>query len=177
MKKYSHKLVNFINACITYFAVPIEPEKFTRFDVLDGFRGTLVLSVVLQHIAGVNGLSGEYFFFNAIGGNYGVPSFFVLSAFLLTYKQFEQMNKSNGQLKELLRIVVIYLVRRFFRIYVPFFVYVTFVKADLSYATRFGNNYASWFELVTLQKTGWNPLWTVIPVDFFILNLSEYIFI
>ena len=70
-----------------------------------------MLSVVLQHLAGTFQLPGEYQIFNAIGGNYGVPSFFVLSAFLLTYKQFELMNKSNGSSKEIALIIIKYLIR------------------------------------------------------------------
>jgi peptidoglycan/LPS O-acetylase OafA/YrhL len=156
-------LKNFYSSSKFIFAVSTESEKFTRFNVLDGFRGTLVLSVVLQHLVGTFQLPGEYQIFNAMGGNYGVPSFFVLSAFLLTYKQFELMNKSNGTAREILSIIIKYLIRRFFRIYIPFFVYVTFVKMNLSYATRFGNKFQPWYDLVTLKSAGWNHLWTVIP--------------
>ena len=34
---------------------------------------------------------------------------------------------------------------------------------DLSYATRYGNKFQPWYDLVTLKKAGWNHLWTVIP--------------
>jgi hypothetical protein len=71
------------------------------------------------------------------------------------------MNKSNGQLVDIVMIVIKYFIRRFFRVYIPYFIYVAYIKMDLTYITRYGNRFDTWYEMVTLKSTGWNHLWTV----------------
>ena len=61
-------------------------EHFTRFDVLDGFRGLLAISVIIQHTIMMLPLKGDYLLYDRIGTFIGVSTFFVLSSFLLTYK-------------------------------------------------------------------------------------------
>jgi peptidoglycan/LPS O-acetylase OafA/YrhL len=57
-----------------------------------------------------------------------------------------------------------YLIRRFFRIYVPYFVFVTvFVATELTHSVVYGITYESWFDLILLKKAGKNHLWTIIP--------------
>jgi Kef-type K+ transport system membrane component KefB len=45
-----------------------------------------------------------------VGTYFGIPSFFILSSFLLTYKLLETMNKSNGSFNEIQTIVLKYLI-------------------------------------------------------------------
>ena len=65
-----------------------EIENISRFDVLDGFRGILAISVVLQHTSKIFKMTEEYKILNSLGTFFGVPSFFVLSSFLLTKSTF-----------------------------------------------------------------------------------------
>ena len=134
-----------------------ENDKISRFDVLDGFRGILAFSVILQHTTGYFKMAIEYRVCAGLGNNFGVPSFFVLSSFLLTYRQLELMSNSNGSFNAILIIIIKYLIRRFFRIYIPFFVYATFIKLEFS-TNLFGLRYPSYFDLITLKVMGYNHL-------------------
>ena len=158
---FVEEMKNFKNLLKKTFVLN-EIEKITRLSVLDGFRGLLAISVVIQHTIGIFNMTGDYKWFNLLGTYVGVPSFFVLSSFLLTYKLFDQMNKSNGGYKDLLLIVIKYLIRRFFRIYVPYIIFCIHAKY-FSITTKVGLWYESWFNLITLKSVGWNPLWTIPP--------------
>ena len=159
---------------LTKIFASFEQQSVTRFDVLDGFRGLLVISVILQHIVAVfawGRLNEFYHNFDYVGTYFGVPSFFILSSFLLTYKLFETMNKSNGTLVQLQTIILKYLIRRFFRIYVPYFIFCTLLSNDLLFSKKGGFTYDSWFNMISLKNTGRNHLWTCIP------EMKYYLFI
>ena len=83
-----------------------------RFDFLDNYRGLMALSVLLTHagIAQYSLLSGHLF---------GVICFFLLSSFLLTYQMIDQF-KSKINVMEALKLTIVYFIRRFFRIYIPY---------------------------------------------------------
>ena len=152
----------------------VEQQNVTRFDVLDGFRGLLVISVILQHIVAVFawGRLNEYYHnFDHVGTYFGIPSFFILSSFLLTYKLLQTMNKSNETFPELQTIILKYLIRRFFRIYVPYFIFCTLLSNDLLFSKKGGFTYDSWFNMISLKNTGRNHLWTCIP------EMKYYLFI
>ena len=85
--KFVQNLTNFLKKTF----ILNEIERITRLSVLDGFRGLLAISVVIQHTIGIFNMSGDYKWFNLLGTYVGVPSFFVLSSFLLTYKLYEQI--------------------------------------------------------------------------------------
>jgi hypothetical protein len=51
MKLYKN-LIQIIKTFESIFYIRPPQETFTRFDILDGFRGILAMSVVLQHVAG-----------------------------------------------------------------------------------------------------------------------------
>ena len=164
-----------------------EIERSTRFDILDGFRGILAITVVIQHTIAIFHLGGDYVFFDGTGYYVGVVSFFILSAFLLTYKMFNQFCKSNGNYREMILIVIKYFIRRFFRIYIPYVAFCIYAKLNLTYSTRFGLWYESMFNLLTLKSVGANHLGTIppevkyyffIPVFSFVtFKLKRFIFI
>jgi peptidoglycan/LPS O-acetylase OafA/YrhL len=81
------------------------------------------------------------------------------------------MNKSNGSFAEILTIVVKYLIRRFFRIYVPYFRFCSYMSAGLSFTNQRGFSDDSWFNMIIIIKTGANHLWTCIP------EMKYYLFI
>ena len=154
-----------------------ERESIRRFDVLDGFRGILAISVVLQHTSKIFKMTEEYNILKSLGTFFGVPSFFVLSSFLLTNKLFELMNKSNGNLNDIKQIINKYLIRRFFRVYVPYFILCCLISARLVFSKTYGYSYASWYNLITLKKTGANHLWTVLPEVKYYLFIPIFTFI
>ena len=154
-----------------------DTEKTTRFDILDGFRGLLAISVVIQHTIALLRSYGEYLQFNLVGTYIAVPSFFVLSTFLLTYKMFDQMCKSNCEFKEVLLIVIKYFIRRLFRIYVPYAVFCIYVKYNFTYSTYFGLKYDSLKSLLTLKSVGPNHLWTIPPEVKYYLFIPIFVFI
>ena len=122
----------------------------------------MAISVVLQHTVKAFQMSGEYGIFRSLGSYFAVPSFFVLSSFLLTYKLLDSINKSTKD-NEINEIIVKYLIRRFFRIYIPYVIYCTFVSMNLTISTKYGYKYESWYNLVKLNKIGSNHLWTILP--------------
>jgi peptidoglycan/LPS O-acetylase OafA/YrhL len=151
-----------------------EQQNLTRFDVLDGFRGLLAISVVLQHTVAVfwmGKMDPNFNLLDHVGTYFGIPSFFILSSFLLTFKLLETMNKSNGSFDEIQTIVLKYLIRRFFRIYVPYFIFCSYMSTGLSFANQRGFSYDSWYNMISLTKTGRNHLWTCIP------EMKYYLFI
>ncbi len=155
----------------------VDNEKNTRFQSLDGFRGTLVLSVVLEHLTVFRQVVEKDNIFTSLGTYYGVSSFFVLSAFLLTYKVFSLMNETNGSLKEIGKITINYIIRRFFRIYVPYFFFITVLILTKQSNSLVYVSYASWIELVFLQKPRKNHLWTILPECkyYFIIPIFTFI--
>ena len=156
-------LMRILTACKqSLFTTEIETPS-TRFNVLDGFRGIMAISVVLQHTVKIFKMKEEYSIFRSLGSYFGVPSFFILSSFLLTNKLFELMIKSNGDCNQIKQIIVKYIIRRFFRIYIPYFLYCVFVSMELTISTKYGYTYSSFYSLVTLQKSGANHIWTVLP--------------
>jgi peptidoglycan/LPS O-acetylase OafA/YrhL len=136
-----------------------EIERNNKIDVLDGFRGILAITVVIQHTIAHFNLGGDYRAFDGTGYYVGVISFFILSAFLLTYKMFGQMMKSNGSKKEIIFIILKYFIRRFFRIYIPYVVFCVYAKyLNLTYSTKLGLWYDSMYNLLTLKSIGANHL-------------------
>lgn len=94
--------------------------------------------------------------------------FFVLSSFLLTYRLLVEFNKKSNLLKDSLLIVIQYAVRRFFRIYVVYFLFCLAVHYGPYYIGGYfhyyyGSFYAPFLSMVTLQSSGYNHLWTIAP--------------
>ncbi len=96
----------------------------------------------------------------------------MLSSFLLTNKIYGEFIKSNGSFASIKQIVVKYLIRRFFRIYVPFVIYCTFLKTRFSNLDKYPRYvFGTWYNMVTLKYTGTNHLWTIPP------EVKYYLFI
>ena len=141
-----------------------EIEGKNRFELLDGFRGILAISVVLQHNAQHRWSKspGEYRIFLDVGSNFGVISFFLLSAFLLTYKLLANFNNSQSGFMNNFKIFSKYIIRRFFRIYIPYFILCCFLQSRLATSPSI-IKYNPWINLITFYYLDGNHhLWTVI---------------
>ena len=158
-KKLFDLLIHVIKAVQDFF---MEKENPGFFDYLTGYRGALAISVIMHHFC--FGMPGEPKIFSMVGLNYGVFGFFILSAFLLTYRLFNEFSKTDGSLTQISKVVVKYFIRRFFRIYVPFVLYCTIVKfVSVKVGWPAAYFYSSWTTMVTLGSTGNNHLWTMAP--------------
>jgi peptidoglycan/LPS O-acetylase OafA/YrhL len=87
--------------------------KFKNFDFLDSFRGLAALAVLLSHTR----WHFEDFQFLMSGYYFGVVLFFLLSAFLLTYRLIIQYEAANYNIHKIIQVTINYLITRFFRIY------------------------------------------------------------
>lgn len=147
-------------------------QKASRFDYLDGYRGSLAVIVAVSHI--INKMTCEIFNATiAYSQTYSVAGFFMLSAFLLTYRLFEDLKSTNNHPRLILLLVIKYFIRRFFRIYAVYFIFIVAVKFGpkcigdhemLTYESSF-------LQMVTLGNAGKNHLWT-IPAE-----IRYYLFI
>ena len=124
------------------FLEPPNKSNVNRFDFLDGYRGLLCLLVIMQHSQGFYSLSGDYEIFKRVGLYVGVSGFFILSSFLLTYRLLIEFQKASNTAQSLL-VFIKYSIRRFFRIYVTFFLFVTAVK----YGPERIGGYFHWFHV------------------------------
>lgn len=140
-----------------------------RFEFLDGYRGFCAIIVCISHMINFYPLTGEFAILTYTGYFIGVAGFFVLSSFLLTYRMMKEFYRENSFLS-CISIVIQYAIRRFFRIYIPYFIFCTAVKFGPKYVggnyNYWGSSggYNSWYDLVTLNSPGKNHLWTV-PIE------------
>ena len=153
-----------------------EQENASFIEMLTGFRGSLALSVVVSH-SSLFKIEEENRLVLKVGGLYGVYGFFILSSFLLTYRIFLDFTKAiDDSFSQQLLITFKYFIRRFFRVYVPFVVYVAIVTF---YDPKVGNKpefkYESFSRIISLYYLGgWsggNHLWTIAP------EIKYYVFI
>jgi peptidoglycan/LPS O-acetylase OafA/YrhL len=146
-----------------------------RFYFLDSLRGLFAILVIIDHLLLYALGQSDLIVFMFNGLYLGVTGFFVLSAFLLTHKMLQDIFKIRENLvKNAALLVVQYFVRRFFRVYLPFVVYVTLVKCvdDVFggvYIKKKGFKpnpgfFTSWLDLVLLKFHGNNHIWT-LPVE------------
>lgn len=131
-----------------------------QFEFLNGVRGFLAITVLMHHIAYNSHLPSDYGIFRDMGYYIGVVGFFILSSFLLTHRMLHDLDKSTS-LKHTVLIVAQYFIRRFFRIYVPYFIFCTILRFDKEIVGGSFRSYNSFFKLITLQPVGFNHLWTV----------------
>lgn len=93
-------------------------DKRFQLDSLDGLRGFAVLMVFLSHTSNVGIYLLPFANFSGIGKS-GVFLFFILSSFLLTLPFIKKGNDSKNK-----NFLMNYLLRRFFRIYPLYFIYL-----------------------------------------------------
>lgn len=138
----------------------------SQFEYLDGLRGSYCLAVLFYHASGYHSfIYNEFRFFAAIGPFYGVIGFFVLSSFLLTYRLLcDLTHESVNTLSKINVIIQKYFIRRFFRVYVPFFVYSFYYFIFVS-----EKNFL--ISTLTLEYAGETHLWTIAP------EIKYYLFI
>ena len=73
--------------------------KSTRFDYFDGLRGVYMLLVVLRHGQHVFGITcSDYFMLDGVASYISVVGFFMLSAFLLTYRLSKEIHQGLKKL-------------------------------------------------------------------------------
>jgi len=93
-----------------------------------------------------------------------VTGFFILSSFLLTHNLINQVSKSANTFRSVQLIILKYFIRRFFRIYLPFFFVCTLIKGvSLRFIGMYASNTNSWLSMISLQSTGFTHLWTIAP--------------
>ncbi len=153
-----------------------------KLDFLDGYRGFLAIAVVAEHFAvGLNKDKAlDYKIFEGLGINIGVLGFFMLSAFLLTYRLLIDFDKQSTSRFHLLKLCQ-YFIRRFFRIYLTFQIFwlifhqltpKTIGSIALGKGIRVPYMYG-----VTLYSTGYSHLWT-IPIEiryYFVIPVLSYL--
>ena len=144
----------------------ITVKQNQQFTYLNGFRGTLVLWVLMQHIVDFFVLEHDYTFFRGLGTFLGVPGFFILSSFLLTNILLREIEPLKD--KRFVSVVFIkYFIKRFFRIYLPFVAAVAIFYFSYTHKGHLifleGYKDYDWFQLITLQYAGFTHFWTIAP--------------
>lgn len=97
----------------------LSDSKF-QLNALDGLRGMACLIVLLSHTSNEGIYFSDYLDFSGIGKS-GVYLFFILSSFLLTYPFVVKGKDAFSR-----HFIISYFVRRFFRIYPLYVVYLLF---------------------------------------------------
>lgn len=113
----------------------IKPSSGNHFDALDGMRGVAILMVVCFHTLFTNpdaGTSSRVIGFLISTGWMGVPVFFVLSGFLISYPFFRQREKDRNSC-----YVRGYFRRRAAKIVPPYYLSILIVTSY--YFIRFSN--------------------------------------
>jgi peptidoglycan/LPS O-acetylase OafA/YrhL len=156
------------------------PDKDWSF--LDGYRGSLALIVIIFH----SSLHTNCEIINLTIGysqSYSIAGFFMLSAFLLTYRLLIEFDKAST-LSQYLIITLKYFIRRFCRIYLFYILFYTAAKygpvwiggtTSNGHITTFYK--APLFHIATLGNTGVNHLWT-IPSElkyYFVIPLFSFL--
>lgn len=177
MERFLYKLFFIIKYIfLTIFEISSNKKKNSkketiRFDYLDGYRGSLTIVVAISHkISDFHELSDIWKSISGYSLTYGVSGFFMLSAYLLTYrllKELESAEKITKRKSFSISIIIFkYFIRRFFRIYLVYLLFIFAVKYGprmISEHNFFKYN-APLFQMIILGNTGLNHLWT-IPVE------------
>ena len=142
-------------------------KQQSRFDYLDGYRGSLAIVVAISHkIIGMKDLSEVWKSTRGYSLTYGVAGFFMLSAFLLTFRLLEELNnvvENKPRRNRIILIITKYFIRRFFRIYLVYFMFIIVIKFGPRFLIQmnlFTYN-SSFLQMATLGNTGLNHLWTI----------------
>ena len=139
--------------------ITLRVNELEKIDFLDGYRGTLAIWVLMMHL-------NVYKYFHGTGSYIGVPCFFILSSFLLTYRLLNQFNNDKNNFKDNILIIIKYFIRRFFRIYIPFAILAALIKGfpSIRFAGLFhSSDFGSFFDLISL-KSIYGHLWTIVSI-------------
>lgn len=137
-----------------------KPNK-SRFNFIDGYRGSLAFVVLAAHSIThyqceiVNLVIG-------LAQNYGVAGFFMLSAFLLTYRLLNELQNISEPKRVVLSIAKFF-IRRFTRIYLYYIMFYVFYSNvppyfALSPPQKFKEKL---IEIILLRPSEGNHLWTI----------------
>ena len=140
----------------------------SRFEYLDGYRGSLAIVVAISHtIPDISRTSDIWKLTIGYSLTYGVAGFFMLSAFLLTFRLLEELNNAQNQQKsqQLILIIIKYFIRRFFRIYLVYLLFFLVFKYGPKRLSEheFINYNVSFDQIIRLGNSGRNHLWTIPP--------------
>lgn len=131
-----------------------------RWDYLDGYRGSLALIVVIIHSTKHNNCELANLTLG-YSQSYSIAGFFMLSAFLLSYRLLKDFIKANGNLKRYLLFTLKYFIRRFFRIYLYYILFYAASKHGPFWIGGFSNYEVSLSEIMMLGNSGQNHLWSI----------------
>jgi len=148
-----------------------------NFVFLDSFRGLCALFVMIHHSSFWHHHNESWHVHKLLkvitylAITLAVNGFFILSAFLLTYRLLKELFQLEIKSSKNIFIVLSkYFVRRFFRIYMVFVVYCSIIKFapdswNLSYMPTAANSKLSpsWSSLVFFKDSGSSHLWTILP--------------
>jgi peptidoglycan/LPS O-acetylase OafA/YrhL len=142
--------------------ITIRVDEIEKIDFLDGFRGTLAIWVLMMHSTYALKVNK---YFRGTGSYIGVPCFFILSSFLLTYRLLNQFNNDKNSYKDNILIIIKYFIRRFFRIYIPFVIFAALIKGvpSIRFAGRNHSYFGSFFNLISLKSIN-SYLWTIVSL-------------
>jgi peptidoglycan/LPS O-acetylase OafA/YrhL len=143
-----------------------------KFQLLDGYRGFAANLVLIQHTLKRFSSVGDYKVFRWTGTYIGVSAFFVLSAFLLTYRLTIDLSKAKSN-RQILLCIIQYFIRRFFRIYLVFLIFWTLLHfgPQKMWLRGFYSSYSSYTNAFTLSFLGRNHFWTCL------VEIKYYLFI
>lgn len=136
-------------------------KKSERFDFIDGYRGSLVLIVLIIHCK-INENCELVNLTLGYSQSYSIAGFFMLSAFLLTYRLLNDFYKAE-KFQEFIIELVKYIIRRFFRIYVFYVLFFTIFKYFLPFIPAIHSDVfqTNYFDFLTLKYPGMSHLWTI----------------
>jgi len=154
-----------------------------NFEFLNGFRGFCALWVVLAHSIcwkQDKSVDSFQFIFGVMAQTVAVNGFFILSSFLLTYRLLVDITKH----KSIFLCITIYFIRRLFRIYFVYVLFCTLLKFGPKFIGGYFNYnqnlyyYTSWTDLISLNYTGKNHLWTIPPevIYYFVLPIVPILY-
>jgi peptidoglycan/LPS O-acetylase OafA/YrhL len=139
----------------------IKEREKSKLEFLDGYRGFLANIVLINHIINhtesVQKQVGDYSIFKKTGAYIGVPGFFVLSAFLLTYRLMVDFDAASTRNRAILKTLQ-YAIRRFFRIYLVFIVFWTLCHYGPSVVRGWNNEFTPYLNGFLLLSVGFNQL-------------------
>ena len=167
MKRYCNIIYNIFKLENNY-ENPNEKKakKISRFEYLDGYRGSLAIVVAISHKTySIKDLNEVWRSTLCYSQTYGVAGFFMLSAYLLSFRFLEELNNIENQPRRnrIILIITKYFIRRFFRIYLVYVIFIIFIKFGPKFLTEMNLfEYKSPFlQMVTLGHAGSNHLWTI----------------